>query len=152
MAPTYLISTDYRSIEPSTFDPRAHRAAHPAETLPGDIPRTSLRTDGTGWSRADVVYAPGRHPRYTAWYWRAAQGAVECVSVGLWLDDGTGVADWSRGWADSWSDAVRFDVAWSDSWSETLGPASLDVLAEIAKADIRPRLAEGSTPRLGSHP
>lgn len=151
-AVTYLIAVDYRSIEPSTFDPRAHRAAHPVDVLPGDVPGTSLRTDATGWSRSDIVYTPGRHPRYTAWYWRSLQGAVECVSMGVWLDEGIALVDWSSGWAESWDDAVRFDVAWLDSWAETLGPATPDVLAEIAKTDIRPRLAEGSTPRLGSHP
>lgn len=50
-----LIVTDFRTLDPSSFDPAAERSW---VELPHELDGTSLKTDATGWARPNVVYRP----------------------------------------------------------------------------------------------
>lgn len=54
-----IIAVDYRTVEPSTYDPPVHSRAHPPETLPHELELTALRSDASGWYRLNVRWHPG---------------------------------------------------------------------------------------------
>ena len=84
--PTRLILTDYRGVDPSTFDPLRWRSMNPTTTLPGEVDNSFLRKNAAGWRRGNVWYDPSGSnqssddavgPTFEAQYERWTGGAVE---------------------------------------------------------------------------